>query len=55
LPLLERKSLLLLLPEPDPWLTLVPWLLAALPPELALWLPLLLPELELRVELPLEV
>jgi hypothetical protein len=47
--------LLPLLPEPPPWLTLVPWLLAVLPPELALWL-LLLPllEPELRVEPPLE-
>ena len=55
MPLLELKLLLPALPELDPWLTLVPWLLTALPPELALWLPLLLPELELRVEPVLEL
>ena len=55
MPLPELNFLPPLVPELDPWATLVPWLLEALPPELALWLPLLLPELELRVELPLEV
>jgi hypothetical protein len=45
LPLPELKFLPLLLPELDPGLTLVPWLWPALPPELALWLPLPAPEL----------
>jgi hypothetical protein len=55
LPLPELKFLPPLLPEPEPWLTLVPWLVPALPPELALWLPPLLPELEVWVDPPLEL
>jgi hypothetical protein len=53
LPLPELKFLPPLLPEPDPWLTPVPWLVSALPPELPLWLPLL--KLELWVGAPLEL
>jgi hypothetical protein len=53
LPLPELKRSLLLRPELDPWLTPLPWLVPALPPELALWLPL--PTLELCVDPPLEL
>jgi hypothetical protein len=51
LPPPELKFLPPLLPEPDRWLTPVSWLVPALPPELALWVPL--PALELCVDPPL--
>jgi hypothetical protein len=57
LPLLDLKVLLWLLPPPELelWPALAAWLELAFPDRFALRLPLLPPELELRVDPPLEL